>query len=223
MLSEWILERQDRTQTQSVQVYFDKCVFTMSESKQRTCSASWKKESKVEVCAGATTDHYSSCTIGAFGDYDKDGEEEFCSKDRSLNGEYAEHYSCVDSNDFGEAKSQQHLQLERNEPGASAYISRRSWLNNWKLVSSRFPNYKKKLQNFLHLRAQVLVDNNNHQELIIRTDSCWDFELKKENFQSTYQTILELLGMIVTEDSAVPAVTGRMIHIKINTTQCTKA
>ena len=210
----WKLEKQDLEQTRLVQICFDKHLFSvlsMSGSTTQTSQASWKNKARVEVGAATyVADH----------NYDDAEVEEPC-LDSSVNPTGSgviftvEHCSQSTSNDCEQARSQRHLQLELPTTSTFSAIPRqRSWLNDWKEVSSWYPGYKKRLQEYLQRRSKEETDNNNYQDLFIRTDSCWEYELKEENLPCTYQTILDLLK---TKNHLVCGVIeGRTIRIKFS-------
>ena len=222
MSFEWRLERQDLEQTKSIQICFDNYLFSvisMSESKPQMCLASWKSERRVEVGdvkLGATP-ACGSCIVM---DCNEVGDEH-CSDDCIVQvnlspaegGSFAtEHFASSDCQQQRQFAMQPKTNLFPVASTRSSIPSRKSWLNDWKMVTSWYPSYKKRLQTYLQKRSQVQVDNNSRRELTIRTDSCWEYELKEENLQCTCQTIWDLLE---TRDHVIHGVIeGRTIRIK---------
>ncbi len=96
--------------------------------------------------------------------------------------------------------------------------TRKSWLNDYHIVSCLYPSYKNDLQEYLQRRTKDSTDNNCRR-LCVMTDTCWDdFELLDKNLSLTYQTILNLLEVDTEHYKFHVEKRGRNIHISLRAT-----
>ena len=98
--------------------------------------------------------------------------------------------------------------------------TRKSWLNDYQIVSCLYPSYKNDLQEYLQRRTKDSTDNNCRR-LCVMTDTCWeDFELLDKNLPLTYQTILNLLEVDTEHYKFHIEKQGRNIYISLSAINC---
>ncbi len=113
---------------------------------------------------------------------------------------------------------QQHTNSKEHDTNNTLLVdtARKSWLNDYHIVSCLYPSYKNELQEYLQHRTKDSTDNNCRR-LCVMTDTCWeDFELLDKNLSLTYQTILNLLEVDTEYYRFHGDKQGRNIHISLS-------